>query len=156
MASVGTHCLLELYDCPADLLNDESVARKALREAAEKGNFTLLKEVAHRFEPQGITALGLLAESHISIHTWPEYGYAAVDVFTCGHRADPVRACRCIIRAYQAKRHCMLKLSRGEQVPAGRMDGAAPSNQAGQPGFVPPSASTSDKCQAPSFTQTCG
>jgi S-adenosylmethionine decarboxylase len=101
LAPVGSHCILELYDCSEALLND-----------AKQANATLLNEVLHQFEPQGITALALLSESHISVHTWPEVGYAALDVFTCGSHTDPEEACRYLIKAFRAGRHSMTKLRR--------------------------------------------
>lgn len=115
MASIGTHCILELYDCPRELLDDHDFVRSALRAAAEHGFATLLDEVSHKFHPQGVTALALIAESHLAIHTWPEYGYAAVDVFTCGHRAKAERACAYLLRAFRARRHSLTRLSRGEE-----------------------------------------
>jgi S-adenosylmethionine decarboxylase len=111
-ASVGSHCILELYDCSETLLNDADFVRQSLRNAAKQAKATLLNEVLHQFDPQGITALALLSESHISIHTWPEMGYAALDVFTCGHHTDPEEACRYLIQAFQAERHVMTKLRR--------------------------------------------
>lgn len=111
-ASVGSHCILELYDCNKTLLNDANFIRRSLREAATQAKATLLNEVLHQFEPQGITALALLSESHISVHTWPEVGYAALDVFTCGHHTDPEEACRYLIEAFQSGRHAMTKLRR--------------------------------------------
>jgi S-adenosylmethionine decarboxylase len=112
--TIGSHCLVELYDCPAALLDDETVVRGAVRTAANEGFATLLHEVSHHFHPQGVTALGLIAESHIAIHTWPEHGYAAVDVFTCGDRANAEKACRHIARSLQAGRQSVTKLIRGE------------------------------------------
>ncbi|MGB8701326.1 MAG: adenosylmethionine decarboxylase [Thermosynechococcaceae cyanobacterium] len=112
LASVGSHCILELYDCPGMLLNDASFIQRSLREAARAANATLLDEVLHQFDPQGVTALALLSESHISVHTWPEVGYAALDVFTCGHHTDPEEACRYLIEAFQAGSHAMTKLRR--------------------------------------------
>ena len=79
---VGKHCILELYDCDSSKLNDEAFLRDTITDAAKRAGATLLNLITHRFEPQGVTGLALLAESHISIHTWPEAGYAAVDVFT--------------------------------------------------------------------------
>lgn len=111
-APVGIHCILELYDCPAQLLNDASFIQQTLREAAKQAQSTLLGEVLHKFEPQGITALALLAESHISVHTWPEAGYAAVDVFTCGEHTDPEKACLYLVHVLQAGRHSLCKLPR--------------------------------------------
>lgn len=111
-ASVGFHCILELYDCSKALLNDADFVRQSLRDAATVANATLLNEVLHQFEPQGITALALLSESHISVHTWPEVGYAALDVFTCGHHTDPEKACQHLMKAFKARRHSLKKLRR--------------------------------------------
>ena len=86
--------------------------QQALREAARRSNSTLLGELCHPFEPQGITALALLGESHISIHTWPEAGYAAVDVFTCGRHTRPEAACEYLIQVFQARRYSLRKLPR--------------------------------------------
>lgn len=113
METTGTHCIAELYECPRDLLNDENRVKEALRGAVSQGMATLLHEVSHSFHPQGVTALALIAESHVAIHTWPEFGYAAVDVFTCGDRASAERACQHLVEALQAGRHSMVKLSRG-------------------------------------------
>jgi S-adenosylmethionine decarboxylase len=116
LEAIGTHCRVELYDCPRHLLDDEVFVKNALRGAVDEGLTTLLHEVSHRFHPQGVTALGLIAESHVSIHTWPEYGYAAADVFTCGKDAKPERACRYLVQTFQAGRHSLKKLSRGLEV----------------------------------------
>ena len=115
MANIGTHCIVELYGCPRELLNDERFVKDALREATSFGLATLMGEVSHKFHPQGVTALALLAESHISIHTWPEHGYAAADIFTCGDRATPQRASDFLIRKFEAERHSMTKLVRGPE-----------------------------------------
>ena len=104
-----------MYGCPPELLNDEQFVRQAVRDATAHGLATLLDEVAHQFTPHGVTALGLLAESHISIHTWPEYGYAAADVFTCGNRANPQRACNFLLERFKAQRHSLTKLVRGPE-----------------------------------------
>ena len=113
MEARGIHCIAELYDCPRDLLDDESFITGALRGAVEEGLATLLHEVSHKFHPQGVTALGLIAESHVAIHTWPEVGYAAIDVFTCGDRADAEKACEYLARALKSGRHTIRKLTRG-------------------------------------------
>jgi len=102
---VGKHCILELYDCDHAKLDDEAFLRDTITTAAKSAGATLLNLITHRFEPQGVTGLALLAESHISIHTWPENGYAAVDVFTCGDHTMPERACDVLRCALGAKRH---------------------------------------------------
>jgi S-adenosylmethionine decarboxylase len=84
-----------------------------MKEASRQGMATLLNLISHKFHPQGVTALALLAESHISIHTWPENGYAAVDVFTCG-QGDPRRACEFLVKQFQAQNHSLRILPRGE------------------------------------------
>ncbi|MCP4711787.1 MAG: adenosylmethionine decarboxylase [Planctomycetes bacterium] len=113
----GIHCILELCGCPNELLNDELFVCEALKKATRKSLSTLLQLSSHKFEPQGVTAIGLLAESHISIHTWPEQNYAAVDIFTCGDSADPEPACEYLIREFQAQQHHQLFISRGEGAP---------------------------------------
>jgi S-adenosylmethionine decarboxylase len=92
--TVGKHCILELYDCDCARLDDESFLRSAITNAALRAGATLLQLITHHFQPHGVTGLALLAESHISIHTWSESGYAAVDVFTCGDHTMPESACR--------------------------------------------------------------
>ena len=104
---VGKHCILELYDCDQDKLDNEVFLRDAITTAAKSAGATLLNLITHRFEPQGVTGLALLAESHISIHTWPESGYAAVDVFTCGDHTMPEQACAILCAELQAKRHAL-------------------------------------------------
>jgi S-adenosylmethionine decarboxylase len=111
---VGTHCILDLYQCPPGLLNDLAFVRQAIGDAAERGVSTLLKLVANQFEPQGVTVLGLLAESHISAHSWPERGHMAVDIFACGDQADPEEACRYLIEQFQAEDHTLRIVPRGE------------------------------------------
>ena len=78
------HFLLELYRCDYEKLNDESFLRCTLNRAAKLAKATVLNLISNKFEPHGVTAIALLAESHISIHTWPESYYSAVDIFTCG------------------------------------------------------------------------
>jgi S-adenosylmethionine decarboxylase len=114
---VGTHCMLELYGCPAELLNDIEFIKQTLADAAEIARSTLLERITHQFHPQGVTALALLAESHISIHTWPENGYIAADVFTCGEHTTPVEACEFIARAFKSSKHLLMKLPRGKFSP---------------------------------------
>ncbi len=114
---VGVHCMLELYGCPAELLNDIEFIKQTLADAAEIARSTLLERISHQFHPQGVTALALLAESHISIHTWPENGYIAADVFTCGEHTKPVDACQFIARAFKSSKHLLMKLPRGKFSP---------------------------------------
>ena len=114
--SVGTHCILELLDCPAGRLNDETFIRDAVEHAARDSRSRLLHLTSHPFQPHGVTAVALLAESHLSVHTWPEHGYAAVDLFTCGDEARPQEACRNLARRFDAGRHRLSVIKRGADV----------------------------------------
>ena len=82
--TLGHHWIVDLHGCPIELLDDHDLMCQRLKETTERFGLTLLDIVSNRFEPQGVTVVGLLAESHMSIHTWPEHNYAAIDIFTCG------------------------------------------------------------------------
>jgi len=110
--TVGKHCILELYDCDCARLDDEDFLRSAISNAALRAGATLLQLISHRFQPHGVTGLALLAESHISIHTWPESGYAAVDVFTCGDHTMPETACRVLVDELRAEKHILRSFRR--------------------------------------------
>ena len=83
------HILFTLKDCDKNLLDDESFVRDVIYQASVKCKSTLLALNSHKFDPQGVTCVAMLAESHISIHTWPENGMAVCDVFTCGEHTLP-------------------------------------------------------------------
>ncbi len=106
------HLLLELYRCDSEKLNDESFLRCTLNRAAKLANATVLNLISNKFEPQGVTAIALLAESHISIHTWPESNYSAVDIFTCGQNMLPELASQYLIEALKAKEHFLRVIER--------------------------------------------
>lgn len=89
MSLLGKHIFAEFYGCSFDILNNLSFLEEHLVNAAKISKATVLDSVSYKFDPQGITAVLLLAESHISIHTYPELNFAAVDIFTCGNIADP-------------------------------------------------------------------
>jgi S-adenosylmethionine decarboxylase len=88
----SVHLLVEFWGCKAKTLNDHELIVTSLEKAARLSNGTVLDVSSHQFTPQGVTAIVLLSESHISIHTWPELEYAAIDVFTCGKKMDPHKA----------------------------------------------------------------
>ena len=108
----GTHCILELYECDRQKLNDEAFLRTLLTNSSRLAGATLINLITHRFQPQGVTGLALLAESHISIHTWPESGYAAIDVFTCGDHTMPEKACILMREKLLAKDYSLKTLKR--------------------------------------------
>ena len=106
------HFLLELYRCDHEKLNDESFLRCTLNKAAKLANAKVLNLISNKFEPQGVTAIALLAESHLSIHTWPEAHYSAVDIFTCGQNMQPEISCKYLIEAVMAKEHFLRIINR--------------------------------------------
>ena len=106
------HFLLELYRCDREKLNDESFLRWILNRAAKLANATVLNLISNKFEPQGVTAIALLAESHIWIHTWPESNYSAVDIFTCGKNMMPELASQYLIESLMAKEHSLRVIER--------------------------------------------
>ena len=106
------HLLLELYGCDHEKLNDESFLRCTLDNAAKLANAKVLHLISNKFEPLGVTAIALLAESHLSIHTWPESHYSAVDIFTCGQNMKPEIACKYLIEALIAEEHLLRVINR--------------------------------------------
>jgi S-adenosylmethionine decarboxylase len=86
---IGEHYLVEYLECDSESLEECDVIRPLVLSAAEEGNATILSSKFHQFSPVGVTGILLLAESHISIHTWPEHRLAAVDIFTCGDSMSP-------------------------------------------------------------------
>ncbi len=110
------HLLLELYRCDYDKLNDESFLRCTLNRSAKLAKATVLNLISNKFEPQGVTAIALLAESHISIHTWPESNYSAVDIFTCGHNMMPELASQYLIQVLKAEEHSLRIIERNPPV----------------------------------------
>ena len=106
------HLLLELYRCDYEKLNDESFLRCTLNRAAKLAKATVLNLVSNKFKPHGVTAIALLAESHISIHTWPESNYSAVDIFTCGQNMKPELASQYLIETLKAEEHFLRIIKR--------------------------------------------
>jgi S-adenosylmethionine decarboxylase len=100
MKALGTHVILDLHGCPPESLDDiDFVSRALLRAVAESGA-ALIQPMFHKFAPQGVSGVAIIAESHFSIHTWPEHGYAAIDVFTCGESINVARAAAVLRAAF--------------------------------------------------------
>ena len=97
------HILFDLIDCPSDLLDDEDFVRLSTQTAAKKSKSELINILCHKFDPQGVTALAMLADSHLSIHTWPEKNIAKCDIFTCSDRAKPEKAVEYLGEALEAE-----------------------------------------------------
>lgn len=113
MNALGRHLLLELKDCNKEVLDNVDYLRKSLSETAEKIGATVLNNVFHQFCPQGVSGVVVIAESHLCIHTWPEYGYAAVDIFTCGNSIDPHDAIEILVEKLGAGDHSAQEIKRG-------------------------------------------
>ena len=109
--------LLELRDCNAVKLDDLPYLRDTMMNAAEETGATIIGEIFHQFAPQGVTGVIAIAESHLCIHTWPEFGYAAVDIFTCGAAFDPTEAAHLIVAKLESKDPEITEVIRG-QLPA--------------------------------------
>ena len=89
--ALGRHILVEAYDCGYNILDNMRGIQGAMIEAAERTGATVVDVAFRKFEPYGVSGVVVISESHLAIHTWPEYGYAAIDLFTCGDKADPGR-----------------------------------------------------------------
>ena len=113
MNALGLHVLLELRNCNTELLDQLEFVRETLLRAANETGATVIDHIFHQFSPQGITGVVAIAESHLCIHTWPEHGYAAVDIFTCGEGFDPTQAAQLIIDELESKGAELKEVERG-------------------------------------------
>lgn len=114
MDALGKHLLLELKDCNRELLSDLGFLRDALLSAAREAGAIIIGESFHPFDPYGgVSGMVIIAESHLAIHTWPEFGYAAVDIFTCGNSLRPEGAVELLVNGLQARNPSVLELERG-------------------------------------------
>jgi S-adenosylmethionine decarboxylase len=101
--SNGRHLILDLYDCDHGILDDYEELQRLLEASLVMANATILRIFGEKFQPQGVTLLALLAESHASIHTWPEMGYCAIDLYTCGDTTQTHRAAEFLKKKLRAK-----------------------------------------------------
>lgn len=113
MQILGRHLIVEYVDCDRAVLDDLSSLEKSMTQAVRLSGATIVKSSFHRYNPQGVSGVVVIAESHMSIHTWPEYGYAAVDFFTCGEECDPSLAHEYMVKALRCKSSEVKELERG-------------------------------------------
>lgn len=113
MKTLGWHSLIELSGCDPERLKRVREVRTAMLEAARRANGTIVRAVFHAFSPYGVSGVVVIAESHLTIHTWPEHGYAAVDVFSCSPKLRQAEVRRWLKKAFGAKAVRSLRVRRG-------------------------------------------
>ncbi|MTI71732.1 MAG: S-adenosylmethionine decarboxylase proenzyme [Firmicutes bacterium] len=110
---LGRHILVEFYDCDKAILNDHDKIEKHMNKAAKRANATVVESAFHFFNPWGVSGAVVISESHLTIHTWPEFGYAAVDLFTCGDEVNPWVAFKYLEEKLMAKKIETKEIPRG-------------------------------------------
>ena len=113
MKALGIHLLLDLKECNLELLDDLQFIRQAMLGAANEAGATVVGESFHKFSPLGATGIIAISESHLCIHTWPEHGYAAVDIFTCGSDFTSRKAAELIIERLECSQPTITEIRRG-------------------------------------------
>ena len=113
MYALGTHLLIELKDCNHEIIKDLEQVRSAIVSAAEAAKATIIDVSFNEFNPFGVSGMVIIAESHLSIHTWPEYDFAAVDIFTCGDVIKPEVAAQFLIEAFKSQNPSVVEMKRG-------------------------------------------
>lgn len=113
MPALGFHSLFDFHACDAALLADREVVRAALLDAVREAGGTVVAEMFHQFEPHGVSGVVVIAESHITVHTWPERSFAAVDLFTCSPTLDHDRVEQSVARALKARQVMRQRYERG-------------------------------------------
>jgi S-adenosylmethionine decarboxylase len=113
IGQLGRHILIELYNCDKEILNNCALIEKYMDEAAAKSKAVVVKSMFHMFSPWGVSGAVIIKESHLTVHTWPEYGFAAVDLFTCGESIDPWAAFDYLFDKLKAQRSETTEIPRG-------------------------------------------
>lgn len=116
MAALGTHRILDYWGCSFESLDDLEGIRAMFHEGLRQSNATVIDIVLHQFSPQGVTGIASIAESHVSIHTWPELGYAAIDVFSCGNTMQVDRLLAHFEAVLKPNEKKEVRLERGERI----------------------------------------
>ncbi|HCJ67331.1 MAG TPA: S-adenosylmethionine decarboxylase proenzyme [Elusimicrobia bacterium] len=113
MKSLGRHLLIELYGCEEKILNSVSKVEVIMTEATKACGAQIIDVIFHRFNPHGVSGVVVIAESHFAIHTWPEYGFASIDLYTCGEEIDPWKAHQYLVKKLKPKNSTVLEMRRG-------------------------------------------
>jgi S-adenosylmethionine decarboxylase len=111
--TLGRHILVECSGCNPAILNDIDAVQEVLTEAALAAKAEVRERAFHRFTPLGVSGVIVISESHLSIHTWPEYGYAALDIYTCGSQTMPWTACQLVAAKFGASSVQAMEVKRG-------------------------------------------
>lgn len=122
MDSLGRHIIIELYNCNQEKIDDVLVVQATMEKAAVEAGATLINTTFHHFAPFGVSGVVVIQESHLSVHTWPEYGFASVDIFTCGESVDPWQAVGIIQNAFEASHHSAVEMLRGQKSQLKKVD----------------------------------
>jgi S-adenosylmethionine decarboxylase len=115
MDTLGQHYIVEASGCNPDIISSVSRVEEILVKAAEVAGVQIWSISFHRFQPHGVSGVVVISESHLSVHTWPEYGYAALDIYTCGKNSNPEAAVEYALEQFQAKSVHVTECSRGLQ-----------------------------------------
>jgi len=110
----GKHILAEYFECECTYLDSESAVKNMMLEAAKRSGATIVGSIFHHFSPQGVTGVVVIAESHLAIHTWPEFQYASVDLFTCGDRVNPWVGFEYLKKELQSRKWVSKEIIRGK------------------------------------------
>ncbi len=113
MDTYSRHCIMELWECNNQILDNKDMVEELMVEAALESGAEVREVAFHKFAPQGVSGVVVISESHLAIHTFPEHGYASIDVFTCGERIDPQVAAKLIAKKLNSKRFYEINLERG-------------------------------------------
>ncbi|PTL39871.1 adenosylmethionine decarboxylase [Alkalicoccus saliphilus] len=113
MDTMGRHVIAELWQCSIEKLNDITFIERVFVDAALEAGAEVREVAFHKFAPQGVSGVVIISESHLTIHSFPEHGYASIDVYTCGDRIDPNVAANYIGRALEAGRAEAVEIPRG-------------------------------------------
>lgn len=113
MKSLGRHLLVEYYDCDAKILTDVGIIEDIMVGAAKAAKAHIVDVVFHTFNPHGLSGVVVIQESHLAIHTWPEHGFASVDIYTCGNSVNPWVSYKYILKHLKAKNSTAMEMKRG-------------------------------------------
>ena len=122
MNSLGRHILVEFFGCKPEIMNDVAGIEKSMVDAASTAGATVINSTFHHFSPYGVSGVVVIQESHLAIHSWPEYGYAAVDLFTCGEAVDPWISFEYLKEKFEAQNYSAIELRRGSRALLTQLD----------------------------------